>query len=104
MQCDEERRKTVRAERQRLVEDADHVESPFRPGSDYDKLFRLGRRKPALPRHEFIRVAARMLRKRQSCIRYDLQVLANENSRSNRHQCRLDKNAARAGKVAFVRV
>lgn len=78
-------------------------ESPFRSGSDYDRIFRLSREVIAPP-DELIKVAARKLGKPVQRIKYDLYVLSEPGSRSNRMQCRQSEEFAKKGKLVFEEI
>jgi hypothetical protein len=79
-------------------------ESPFRPGSDYDKLMRLSRNLGPIPPHEFVRVAARKLHKSQQRIKFDVYVLATPGHSSNCNRTKADDSMLRVGKLQLVSV
>jgi hypothetical protein len=78
-------------------------DSPFRPGSDYDKLYRASRTEP-LNACDFVRVMARKLGKSQQKIKFDVYILSEPNNPNNRGRCRMDQAMAGEGKLRFEEV
>ena len=79
-------------------------ESLFRPGTSYDVIYNIGRRKPGLRKETLVRKAAKKTRKSMKKVRFDVDVLMNPKHRSNGNRVRANQKLKKAGKVLLERV
>lgn len=78
--------------------------SPFRPGTSYDVIYNIGKRKPGLRKETLVRKAAKATRKSLKKVRFDVDVLMNPKHRSNGNRVKANTKLKKTGKVLLERV